>query len=175
MFHAPGLGQADMIHCGSVGRYIQVEFGVGNAINEKICQNCAHTETIRLKLTCHRRYPRIHMLGSNLFTSCYLLKSSTSEYWSLEACMPTVCWILRRDEPHARSEVHSLEISPLHRTDKQKRSSDPMLPPGRIPILLRKLRVPVLKAADVEPGRQQQVDVARRGPVLLPHAGTKPR
>lgn len=67
MFHPPGLGHADMIYRGVVGRYVQVEFGVRNAIIKKVCQNCAHTGTIRLKLTCHRRYPRIHMLGSNLF------------------------------------------------------------------------------------------------------------
>lgn len=63
--------KADGMHCESVRRYIKVDVGVRNEITKKVCQNCAHTGTIRLKLTCYRRYPRTNMLGSNLFYPCF--------------------------------------------------------------------------------------------------------
>lgn len=69
------MANAALIHCESLRRYTQLDIGVRKGIIEKSCPNCAHMETILLKLACPRRYPQANTIGSNLFYQHRSLKT----------------------------------------------------------------------------------------------------
>lgn len=117
--------KADGMHRESVRRYIQVDVGVRNEITKKVCRNCVHTGTIRLKRTCYRRYPRTNMLGSNLFDRCF---QTLYLHSSPVACFPYLqygehCGIAT----YQRTTVHNSEIH--HFTALNNRNEVQIPPP----------------------------------------------